>query len=49
MDNEMSDSVDGSLWTNNFVEIYNEIKTKKSHFFLNSFSVDQIDVFSELL
>ena len=45
MDNEMSDSVDGSLRTNNFLEIYNEIETKKSHFFLNSFSVDQIDVF----
>ena len=28
LDNEMSESVDGNLWTKNFVEIYNENKTK---------------------
>ena len=28
LDNEMSESVDGSLWTKNFVEIYNENETK---------------------
>ena len=93
LDNETSESIDGSLRTKNFVEIYNKNETKltnipypiffrlqnmsklldyqfngillikvikeskrkkqknyknfKNHFFLNSFSVDQIDVFSD--
>ena len=90
LDNETSESVDGSLQTKSFIEIYKEIETKltkipysffssskcvkivrlaiqqnpinlklsknqkerinrKLHFFLNSFSVDQIDIFSEFL
>ena len=85
LNNETSESIDGSLWTKNFVEIYDKIETKltkipysffskcvkiarlanrillikvikekerikrKSHFFLNSLSVDLMDIFSELL